>query len=108
MAIEDAHELAAMLMPILLQSRQGEKGPDLDSIVSRFVERRQKRTERVRARAAFNRFAYHARGLFRVGRDMILSRRRPESLARDLDWLYGYRAIGLEATQLNDAGSEFR
>lgn len=108
MAIEDAHELAEMLMPILLQSRQGEKGPDLDSIVSRFVKRRQKRTERVRARAAFNRFAYHARGLFRVGRDMILSRRRPESLARDLDWLYGYRAIGLEATQLNDAGSEFR
>jgi salicylate hydroxylase len=31
----------------------------------------------------------------RLGRDLVLALKSPESLASDLDWLYGYRATGL-------------
>lgn len=50
---------------------------------------RRERVARVKARGAFNRFAYHAGGPFRLGRDIVLSLRPPERLAADLDWLYG-------------------
>ena len=46
----------------------------------------------MRARGAFNRFAYHVRGPLRIGRDMVLALRPPQALAADLDWLYGYDA----------------
>lgn len=76
MAIEDAFELAAFVA----------NGKPL----SAFADHRKTRIARVRARGAFNRFAYHARGPVRLGRDLVLSLRRPESLAADFDWLYGY------------------
>ncbi len=76
MAIEDAFELAAFVAG----------GQSLAA----FADHRKRRVARVRSRGAFNRFAYHARGPVRLGRDLVLSMRRPESLAADFDWLYGY------------------
>lgn len=87
MGIEDAFELAAAL------ARTGPKS--MATALPAFAARRQKRVAQVRARTAFNRFAYHARGPVRLGRDMVLALRGPESLAADLDWLYDYRANGL-------------
>ncbi|WP_426230183.1 FAD-dependent monooxygenase [Pararhizobium sp. DWP3-4] len=76
MAIEDAFELASFVAD----------GKPL----SAFADHRKSRVARVRSRGTFNRFAYHARGPVRLGRDLVLSLRRPESLAADFDWLYGY------------------
>jgi salicylate hydroxylase len=76
MAIEDAFELASFVAD----------GKPLAA----FADHRKSRIARVRSRGTFNRFAYHARGPVRLGRDLVLSLRRPESLAADFDWLYGY------------------
>jgi salicylate hydroxylase len=76
MAIEDAFELASFVAG----------GKPLTA----FADHRKSRVARVRSRGALNRFAYHARGPVRLGRDLVLSLRRPESLAADFDWLYGY------------------
>jgi salicylate hydroxylase len=83
MAIEDAFELAGAVA----------NRPLAEALVA-FEKRRIPRIARLRQRAAFNRFAYHARGPFRLGRDFVLSMRPPQSLAADLDWIYGYHAIG--------------
>jgi salicylate hydroxylase len=83
MAIEDAFELAGMAA-----TRPVAEALDL------FEKHRTPRISHLRQRAAFNRFAYHARGPFRLGRDFVLAMRPPQSLAADLDWIYGYRAIG--------------
>ncbi|MGK6313758.1 FAD-dependent monooxygenase [Neorhizobium sp. DT-125] len=81
MAIEDAFMLA---------NRAASSLP-LAQALSAFENDRTGRIARVRARGLFNRFAYHARGPFRLGRDIVLSMRPPQSLAADLDWLYGFR-----------------
>jgi len=81
MAIEDAALLAQRLAG----------GGDLAETLRRFEATRRERVAKVRSRGAFNRFAYHARGPLALGRNLVLSLRRPESLAGDLDWLYGYR-----------------
>lgn len=83
MAIEDAFELAGMVA-----SRPLGEALDL------FERHRAPRIARLRQRAAFNKFAYHARGPVRLARDLVLSLRPPQSLAADMDWIYGYRAIG--------------
>ncbi len=83
MAIEDAFELAGMVA-----SRPLGEALDL------FERHRAPRISRLRQRAAFNQFAYHARGPVRLARDLVLSMRPPQSLAADMDWIYGYRAIG--------------
>ena len=82
MAIEDAWELAAA-------ANEGR------TAIFHWEEARRARVAHARKRAGFNRFTYHARGPFRIGRDIVLSLRRPEQLAADLDWLYGWRATGL-------------
>ena len=79
MAIEDAWILAQHLAEMPLKE-----------VLPAFEKIRRPRIDRVRKRAAFNRFAYHARGPIRIGRDFVLSRRTPESLAKDFDRLYGY------------------
>lgn len=81
MAIEDA----ALLAERLAGAR------DLSAALLSFEQTRRARIARVRKRGAFNRFAYHARGPAAFARNLVLSLRRPESLAADLDWLYGYR-----------------
>jgi salicylate hydroxylase len=82
-AIEDAFELAGAIA-----SRP------LPAALDDFEKHRAPRIARLRKRAAFNRFAYHAQGPFRLGRDLLLSMRSPQSLAADFDWIYGYRAPG--------------
>lgn len=81
MAIEDAYELASFVAtqstPQALHSFEAHRAP---------------RIARLRQRGAFNQFAYHARGPIRIGRDLVLALRPPQSLAADLDWIYGYRA----------------
>lgn len=84
MAIEDGFELAGEVAGSL----------PLREALARFEASRKARAGKVRHRGAFNRFAYHARGPIRLGRDLVLSLRSPESLAGDLDWLYGYRTRG--------------
>lgn len=81
MAIEDGFVLA----------RQVTKAATLPEALAAFEKLRAARAAKVKARGAFNRFAYHARGPLRIGRDIVLSLRPPQSLAADLDWLYGYR-----------------
>ncbi|MCV3737608.1 FAD-dependent monooxygenase [Rhizobium sp. TRM96647] len=81
MAIEDAAELAQAVAD----------ASDFRTALSDFETRRRQRVRRVRARADFNRFAYHARGPVALVRDVVLGLRSPERLAADLDWLYGYR-----------------
>lgn len=81
MAIEDGFVLA----------NEVKKATSLPAALSNFETLRVARAARVKARGSFNRFAYHARGPFRIGRDIVLSLRPPQSLAADLDWLYGYR-----------------
>lgn len=80
MAIEDAFSLAAHVA----------RAP-LPLALATFSTERKGRAARVKARGDFNRFAYHARGPFRIGRDIVLSLRPAEKLAADLDWLYGHR-----------------
>lgn len=81
MAIEDAALLANRL------AGASETG----SALRRFEKERRERVAKVRSRGAFNRFAYHARGPVALARNLVLSLRKPEQLASDLDWLYGYR-----------------
>lgn len=81
MAIEDAAELAEAIA----------NAPELVAAISGFETRRRERLRRVRSRADFNRFAYHARGPVALARNAVLALRSPESLAADFDWLYGYR-----------------
>ncbi|AYD01420.1 FAD-dependent monooxygenase [Neorhizobium sp. NCHU2750] len=81
MAIEDAYVLATEVG----------RANTLPEALASFAKLRTARAAKVKARGAFNRFAYHARGPFRLGRDIVLSMRPPQSLAADLDWLYGYR-----------------
>ncbi|MBB3658581.1 salicylate hydroxylase [Rhizobium sp. BK650] len=83
MAIEDAFELAAFLAT-----------RPVAEAISLFERHRTPRIAKLRQRGAFNRFAYHARGPIRLGRDIVLSLKPPQSLAADLDWIYGYRPIG--------------
>jgi salicylate hydroxylase len=82
MAIEDAFVLANRVA----------RSSSLPETLLEFEKDRSLRVAKVRARGVFNRFAYHARGPIRLGRDMVLSLRPPQSLAADLDWLYGYKA----------------
>ncbi|MGE7369256.1 FAD-dependent monooxygenase [Neorhizobium sp. NPDC001467] len=82
MAIEDAARLADHL------TRAGTIADRLNA----FEQERTARVDRVRARGAFNRFVYHARGPARLARNFALSMRSPQSLAGDFDWLYGFDA----------------
>lgn len=85
MAIEDAFELATFVT----------RDPSLGDALASFEAHRTPRIDKARKRAALNKFAYHARGPLRLGRDMLLSLRPPEAFLADFDWLYGYRAEGL-------------
>jgi salicylate hydroxylase len=83
MAIEDASELANLVAEL-----------PIPEALLQFEQSRQKRINMVRKRGALNKFAYHATGPARLGRDLLLSIRPSASFARDLDWLYSYRAAG--------------
>ena len=82
MAIEDAAMLADAI--------DGSDG-DLPGRLSGWERARRERVEKVRRRAAFNRFAWHAAGPVAMARNLMLKLRGDESLAADMDWLYGWR-----------------
>lgn len=81
MAIEDGHDLAAMVAAM-----------PQEQALARYEALRRERVSKVRARGEFNRFAYHASGPIRLARDLTLALRPRSSLAAGLDWIYGYRA----------------
>lgn len=84
MAIEDAFELAGQVMAT----------DTLSEGLAAFEALRVPRISKARKRAQLNRFAYHASGPFKLGRDLLFAMRSPQSFAADLDWLYGYHAKG--------------
>ena len=51
---------------------------------------RKSRLAAVRKRGAFNEFVWHASGPFALARNLVLRARPPQSLAADMDWLYGW------------------
>lgn len=88
MAIEDAFTLAEVV---------SSRAPDLAAALAAYERLRRGRVNRVAARGAFNRRAWHAWGPAALVRDRLLAARPPERLLADLDWLYGYdveRAVG--------------
>jgi len=82
MAIEDAALLAE-----LVTGRA-----DTASALAAFEELRRPRLARVARRGDFNRFVWHAGGPVALARNLVLRWKSEESLAADLDWLYGYDA----------------
>ncbi|MER2634337.1 MAG: salicylate hydroxylase, partial [Rhizobiaceae bacterium] len=83
MAIEDAERLAAAVVA---------RPDDLAAALAAWEDERRARVRRVARRGALNRLAWHAAGPVALARDLLLTLRRQESFAADLDWLYGYDA----------------
>jgi salicylate hydroxylase len=84
MAIEDAVTLAE-----LVAASPGNVAGALEA----YEKLRRPRIEKIAKRGAFNKRVWNASGFTRIGRDMVLSRRTPERLAADMDWLYGFDAM---------------
>lgn len=86
MAIEDAETLAAFVAAY----------PDnLPRGLAAWEKSRRPRIEKVARRGAFNHFAWQARGPVAMARNLVLKTRPSESLAADLDWLYGWQQPAL-------------
>lgn len=83
MAIEDAYVLADLVC---------NSGQAIPASLQKYEKQRKTRVDKVRTRSTMNRITYHAKGPIRAGRNMVLSLKSPESLCRDLNWLYGWRA----------------
>ena len=83
MAIEDGYLLSKMISDSPYQ---------ISDMLQAFEKKRKTRLSKVKSRTAFNRFAYHAIGPIKWGRNLVLSRKSPQSLGRGLDWLYGWSA----------------
>jgi salicylate hydroxylase len=80
LAIEDAAALAASL-----KTCHG----DPHSAFPLYESLRMRRAARVQAQAAHFGRVYHFRGPAALARNFVLKRRRPETLLRGFDWLYG-------------------
>lgn len=87
MAIEDAATLAEAIanMPA-----------DLASALAAWQRERKVRVAKVARRGALNKLAWNAGGPLALGRNLVLGLRSGESLAADLDWLYGWRIASSE------------
>ncbi len=83
MAIEDAETLAHAVAA-------ARHGP-VDALAG-WERDRKPRVAKVARRGALNHLAWHAAGPVALARDLVLKLRSPDSLAADLDWLYGWRA----------------
>lgn len=81
MAIEDAATLADAVA----------RAPAIGPALAAWERERKARVEKVARRGALNKLAWNAGGPLALGRDLLLRMRSPESLAADLDWLYGWR-----------------
>lgn len=82
MAIEDAATLAASV---------AEAPENLSEALASWEKSRKVRIAKVARRGALNHLAWHAAGPVALARNMVLKMRSPETLAGDLDWLYGWR-----------------
>lgn len=82
MAIEDAAALAEAL-----------DAADQQATLQHFDKVRKERIAAVAKRGQLNKFAYHATGVFALGRNMLFAMRSPDTFLKDLDWLYGYDAV---------------
>lgn len=80
MAIEDAVTLA--------DAHAGNGG---DGALQRWEGERRRRIRRVIRRGALNHLAWRASGPVAMARNLLLGTRSAEGLAKDLDWLYGWR-----------------
>jgi salicylate hydroxylase len=84
MGIEDAETLAGCFAAARIQ--------DLAGALREWERSRRARVLRAVRRGALNRLAWHAAGPVALARNLFLKSRSPESLAADLDWLYGWKA----------------
>lgn len=82
MAIEDAETLAHFVAT---------SKSDLPASLAAWEAWRRPRIRQVARRGAFNHFAWQAAGPVALARNLVLKTRRPEALAADLDWLYGWK-----------------
>ncbi|SJZ50527.1 FAD-dependent monooxygenase [Consotaella salsifontis] len=80
MAIEDAWVLAYALA----------RAEGAGTAIELYQAMRQPRVERVRSRVRFHDTVYHLQFPLSLGRDAVLGLRSPDSLRRDLAWLYGW------------------
>ena len=90
MAIEDSWTLADAF-----SSSFNGLAPDLPALapaLAAWEKARRLRIQKAARRGAFNRFVWHAAGPVAWGRNLVLASRSPESLAADMDWLYGWDA----------------
>lgn len=81
MAIEDAETLA---------SHVAANPFDIAVALAAWEKERRPRIARVLRRGKVNHLAWHAAGPVALARNLFLKARSPESLAADLDWLYGW------------------
>ena len=84
MAIEDAYTLADAVVA----------GPAMAGALARWEAERKSRVRKVAQRGALNHFAWHASGPVAMARNLFLKLKSPESLAADMDWLYGWTPPG--------------
>lgn len=84
MAIEDAFTLADAIAT----------APAPAAVLGQWEVARRQRVTKVARRGALNQFAWHASGPAALARNLFLKMKSPESLASDLDWLYGWTPPG--------------
>jgi salicylate hydroxylase len=82
MAIEDA----ALLAQYVAEPNAREQGA-----ISLWEQQRKARLSKVARRGALNKMAWNAAGPLALARNLVLRMRSSQSLATDLDWLYGWR-----------------
>jgi salicylate hydroxylase len=82
MAIEDA----ALLAQYIAEPTAPEQGA-----ISLWEQQRKARLSKVARRGALNKMAWNAAGPVALARNLVLRMRSSQSLATDLDWLYGWR-----------------
>ncbi len=85
MAIEDAAQLAKEL------ARAPE---DVAGALRAYGKARLPRVRRVQEGARKNAGAYHAGGIMRLGRNLVMGRLGPEGMTERYAWIYGWRAAG--------------
>lgn len=84
MAIEDAYMLADAVA----------SATNTAQALSRWEAARKPRVAQVARRGALNHFAWNASGPVALARNLFLKLKSPESLAADMDWLYGWTPPG--------------
>ena len=84
MAIEDAYTLADAVT----------SAPSIAQALAQWQAARKPRVAHVARRGALNHFAWNASGPVALARDLFLKLKSPESLAADMDWLYGWTPPG--------------